>query len=81
MAVSQMILRIDRSRRDKLKRLSRQEDKTVSELLRELIDGFIREHDIAGHLDALWGRIGRKAASKGFAAGDVDRVIRETRKA
>ena len=62
----QLILRLDPEQKSKLARLSKAEGKSTSEVLRDLIDQFIRDRDLAGYIDGLWNRIGRKMRGKGF---------------
>ena len=78
---TQMVIRLEKQQREKLNQLSRAEGKATSQVVRELIDNFIREHDIGGYIDDLWSRIGKTISQKGHAAGDVPRMIRESRKA
>jgi predicted DNA-binding protein len=78
---TQIIVRLDERRRQELNRLSRAEGKATSQVVRELIDGFIMEHDISGYIDGLWERIGDSLSRKGYSRKDVPRVIRESRKA
>jgi len=78
---TQMIVRLDERQRQELNRLSRAEGKATSQVVRELIDSFIKEHDITGYIDGLWTRIGSTLSKKGYAAGDVQRFVRESRKA
>jgi hypothetical protein len=77
---AQMIVRIDPKKREQLTRLSRAEGKATSELVRELIDNFIREHDIGGYIDDLWQRTGDIMTKKGRSEKDIARVIKESRK-
>jgi hypothetical protein len=78
---TQMIVRIDPKKREQLTRLSRAEGKATSELVRELIDNFIREHDIGGYIDDLWQRTGSIMTKKGRSVKDIARMIKESRKA
>jgi predicted DNA-binding protein len=75
----QMVIRIDDETREKFQRVSRMEGKTASEKMRELIENYIRKADLSQVVDDLWDRIGAKAQTQGVSAGDVDRIIRETR--
>jgi predicted DNA-binding protein len=78
---TQMIVRINEEQREKLNQLSRAEGKATSQVVRELIDDFIKEHDISGYIDGLWERIGVRFTSKGHTPKDVRRFVRESRKA
>ena len=77
----QLIVRLDREAKNRLSRLSKAEGKSTSQVLRELIDQYIREHDLAGYIDDLWGRIEKKAKAKGLGPKDVQKAIREARAA
>ena len=78
---TQMIIRLDQHRRRELNRLPRAEGKATSQIVRELIDNFIKEHAISSYIDGLWTRIGKALSDKGYAAKDVQRFVRESRKA
>ncbi len=75
----QMVIRIDDETKEKFQRVSRMEGKTASEKMRELIENYVRKADLSQVVDDLWERIGVKVKDHGVGAGDVDRIIRETR--
>ena len=77
---TQMIIRIDPDLKDRFSKLTRMEGKTTSQMVRELIEDYIKERDIGTYVDDLWGRIGGKLKSKGVQQRNVDRAIREARK-
>ena len=77
---TQMIIRIDSQVKSRLNRLARVEGKTTSELVRGLIDDYIREKDIGTYIDDLWDRIGKKLRSRGVTRKDIPRVIKESRR-
>jgi len=77
---TQMIIRIDSEMKNRLNRLARVEGKTTSQMVRELIEDYIREKDIGSYIDNLWGRIGGKLRAKGINQKDVNRAIKESRK-
>ena len=62
---TQMIIRIDSEMRKRLNKLARVEGKTTSQMVRELIEDYIREKDIDSYVDKLWDRIGGKLRAKG----------------
>jgi predicted DNA-binding protein len=78
---TQMIIRIDQRQRQKLNQLSRAEGKATSQVVRELIDDFIKGHDIGNYIDDLWSRIGKTFTNQGYTAKNVQRFVREYRKA
>ena len=78
---TQMLIRIDSRKRKTLDKLSKSEGKTTSEVVRELIDTFIIEHDLSGYIDGLWNRIGQTLKRNGYSEADIPRLIKESRKA
>ena len=77
---TQMIVRIDPEVKERFNKLVRIEGKTSSQMVRELIQDYIKERDIGTYVDDLWDRIGGKLKSKGVRQRDVDRAIKEARK-
>ena len=76
---SQLLIKIDEDTKKKVSRLARQEGKTTSTVVRELIEEYIRERDISSYIDGLWDRIGAKMRSKRVRPEDLPRIIREAR--
>ena len=77
---TQMIIRMDPETKDRIGKLARVEGKTTSQMVRELIENYIRERDIGTYIDDLWDRIGGKLKSKGVRKRDVGRAVKEARK-
>jgi predicted DNA-binding protein len=77
---TQMIIRMDSEMKNKLNKLARVEGKTTSQMVRELMEDYIREKDIGTYIDNLWDRIGGKLRSKGITQRDINRAIKESRK-
>ncbi len=77
---TQMIVRIDSEVKERFNKLARVEGKTSSQMVRELIEGYIKERDIGAYVDDLWGRIGGKLRSKGIKQKDINKAIKEARK-
>jgi predicted DNA-binding protein len=77
---TQMIVRIDPEIKDRFNRLARVEGKTTSQMVRELMEDYIKERDIGTYVDDLWDRIGGKLRSKGVKQRDIDKAIKEVRK-
>lgn len=77
---TQLIVRIDSEVKERFNKLVRVEGKTSSQMVRELIEGYIKERDIGVYVDDLWGRIGGKLRSKGVKPRDVNKAIKEARK-
>jgi predicted DNA-binding protein len=77
---TQMMIRIDPELKEKLNRLARQQGKTTSFMVRELIEEYVKEHDIGAYIDDLWERTGAKLKSKGAKRADIDGAVRKARK-
>jgi predicted DNA-binding protein len=77
---TQMIIRIDSGMKNRLNKLARVEGKTTSQMVRELIEDYLREKDIGTYIDDLWDRIGGKLRSKGIDQRDIHRAIKESRR-
>jgi predicted DNA-binding protein len=77
---TQMIIRIDSEMKNRLNKLARVEGKTTSQMVRDLIEDYIREKDIGTYIDNLWDRIGGKLRSKGINQRDINRAIKESRR-
>lgn len=76
---TQLIIRIEQRKKDRLLKTARREGKTASEKVRELVDGYIAENDFAAIVDDLWNRISKRIKEKGYTETDIDRVIKEVR--
>ena len=77
---SQMIIRIEPELKDKVSRAAKAEGKTTSEVVRALIEEYVRDRDMGAYIDGLWERIGDKLASRGMTGKDVAKAIKEARR-
>ena len=76
---TQMIIRIDNEVKTRLNKLARIEGKTTSEMVRGLIEEYIKERDIGSYIDDLWDRTGKKLKSKGITPTAIEKAIRASR--
>lgn len=76
---SQILVRVDKDTKDKFQRLSRFEQKSVNEKLRELMNDYIENHNIDSTIKVLWSEIGVSLKKKGYKVSDVDKTIRKVR--
>jgi predicted DNA-binding protein len=76
---TQMIVRIDHDLKAKVNNFAKIEGKNVSEIVRELLEEYVKTRDIDPYIDNLWERIGGKLASRGIGPKDVKRVILDVR--
>lgn len=76
---TQMIVRIDPKLKEKVNSLARSEGKNISEIVRELLESYVKDRDIEAYVDDLWGRINSKLNTHGADLEDIPRVIDEVR--
>jgi hypothetical protein len=76
----QMIVRIDSDLKAKVNKFAKVEGKNVSEVVRELLEDYVKSRDINSYIVDLWDRIGGKLSSKGYKPLDIQRFIIESRK-
>ncbi len=77
--VTQVLIRVDKELKDRFQRLSRMEQKSVNEKVRELMEDYVKEHDIEAGLKSLWDEIGQSLRKKRHKASDVNKRIKEVR--
>ena len=76
---TQMIVRLDPGLKDKVSRLAKKEGKSLSELVRELLERYAKERDMGSFIDDLWDRIGKKMSENNVIPSDIDAAIKEAR--
>lgn len=77
---TQMILRVDSEMKEKLSKLARREGKNASQLVRELIEGYIKDKDIGTYIDDLWNRVGVSLKSRNVTRKDIGKAIKAVRR-
>ncbi len=76
---SQILVRVDKNLKDKFRRLSGTERKSVNEKLRELMEEYVKEHSLAPAMESLWDEVGLSMKKKGYKAADVEKMVRKIR--
>ncbi len=76
---TQMIVRVDPELKTKVNNLAKAEGKSISEVVRQLLEDYVRDRDIGSYIDDLWQRIGTKLTSRGLGPEDIQSVIQEVR--
>ena len=76
---TQMIVRINPELKNKVNSLAKAEGKSVSEVVRELLEDYVKNRDIGLYIDDLWQRIGDKLISRKIGPKEIQRVIQEVR--
>ncbi len=77
---TQMVVRIDPETKKRFGKLARMEGKTSSQMVRELIEAYLKERDIGSYIDNLWDRLGSRLADQGVTVNDVEKAVKEARK-
>ena len=76
---TQLIIRIDKSTKQKFSRIARTEGKTASTKVRELVSSYIEENDFSRVVGDLWDRTSKKLKKKGITEKDVKDAIKNVR--
>ena len=76
---TQMIVRIDSELKTKVNNIAKAEGKSVSEVVRELLEEYVKNRDIGLYIDDLWQRIGHKIKSQGIGQQDIQSIIQKVR--
>lgn len=76
---TQMIVRIDPELKTKAVNFARAEGKNASEVIRELLEAYVRDRDIGSYVDELWKRTGKKLKSGGIGDKEIKRAIAAVR--
>ena len=77
---NQLIVRIDPELKMKASRLAKRDGKNLSEVIRDLLESYVKKRDIGAYIDQLWNRIGDKIAEKGITEDDIESIIQDVRK-
>ncbi|HEY2934733.1 MAG TPA: ribbon-helix-helix protein, CopG family [Acidobacteriota bacterium] len=75
----QMIIRIDEKLKEKITRFARAEGKSTSQVVREIMESYIRERDVGAYIEDLWIRVGKKLKARGVRSKDIGPLIKEAR--
>lgn len=76
---TQILVRIEPDLKKKVNRFAKAEGKTTSEVVRELLEDYVRSRDIGAYVDDLWDRTGKKLKSKRMGPDEIQRIIKEVR--
>jgi len=76
---TQMIVRVNPDLKNKVNTLAKAEGKSVSEVVRELLEDYVKNRDIGSYVDDLWQRISDKLISRKIGPKEIQRAIQEVR--
>lgn len=77
--MAQLTVRIDDDLKGHLQALARREGKTTSDVVRSLVERYVRDRDRGAALRALWDRMQQNAEEAGAGPADVEEAIRAVR--
>ena len=69
MALSQILIKLPPDLKSRVKLIAQKEGKNFSLLVRELLEKYVKERDMEGYIDNLWGKI-----SKELEPVEVDKI-------
>lgn len=78
---TQMLIRLNPELKSQMQKLAQTEGKTASQVVRELIESYVAERDMAGAIDQLWNRVGKNLSSHGVKSRDIPTAIKDVRTA
>lgn len=76
---TQMIIRVEPTLKNKVSNLAKSEGKSLSELVRELLENYTKERDVGAYIDNLWDSIGKKLSQENLNESDIEEAIKFTR--
>jgi predicted DNA-binding protein len=77
----QLLIRVDPELKRRLAKAALLEGKTSTQVVRDLIEQYVRERDLPSYVADLWDRIGESLKASGAKAGDIAKAIQAARKA
>ena len=76
---TQMVIRIDEDLKEQSARLAKQEGKSLSELVRDLLTHYTHEHSSEARFDRLWDKIGNRLVANNVTEDDISAAIAQVR--
>lgn len=76
---TQMIIRVEPTLKNKVSNLAKSEGKSLSELVRELLENYTKERDMGAYIDNLWNSIGKKLSQENVNESDIEEAIKLAR--
>jgi antitoxin component of RelBE/YafQ-DinJ toxin-antitoxin module len=74
-----MIIRIDETLKDNVARLAKTEGRTISEVIRALLEKYLADKDFPSTVNKVWNEARNKMEAKGYSEKDIERAIKEVR--
>ena len=77
----QILIRMDPVLKEQLARAAKMEGKTSSEVVRTLVEDYLRQRDVGAYVDSLWSKFAKDFKSRKLSAKDITSAIKASRKA
>lgn len=77
----QILIRMDPALKEQLAKVAKMEGKTSSEVIRALVEDYLRQRDVGAYVDSLWDRLGKDFKARKLTARDVTAAVKASRKA
>ena len=76
----QLLIRVEPELKRKLNKLATMEGKTSTQVVRNLIEDYVKRRDVASYIGDLWDRIGQSLKSAGSGPESVAKAVRDVRR-
>ena len=76
----QILIRMDPALKEQLARIAKMEGRTSSEIIRALVEDYLRQRDVGAYVDALWEKFGKDFKARKLTARDITAAIKASRK-
>jgi hypothetical protein len=76
----QILIRMDPALKEQLARAAKMEGKTSSEVVRALVEDYLRQRDVGAYVDSLWERFGQDFKARKLTARDIPAAVKASRK-
>ncbi len=76
----QILVRMDPALKEQLARVAKMEGKTSSQVIRALVEDYLRQRDVGAYVDSLWEKFGKDFKARKLTAEDIPAAIKASRK-
>ena len=76
----QILIRMNPALKEQLSRAAKTEGKTSSEVIRALVEDYLKQRDVGAYVDSLWERFGKDFKARKLTARDIPAAVKASRK-
>ena len=77
---AQMVIRIDEGLKDNVNSIAKMEGKSTTQVVRNLLEEYVRNRDLGKYVDSLWARMGKNLDPRGADSTYLNQIIKDVRK-